>query len=71
MTRLTKKPLTRVSERVSGVHGKTGLEMGWWKRLTKGWRRVGEGLAMDWQRVGEGLAGFLAPSDFAILEAPV
>ena len=29
------------SKRVPGVHGKRGLERGWQKRLTKGWRRVG------------------------------
>ena len=40
-----KKPLTRVSKRVPGVHGKRGLERGWKKRLAKGWHRVGEGLA--------------------------
>ena len=52
--------LTRVSKRVPGVQGKRGLERGWQKRLAKGWRRV-----------GEGLADLLAPSNFAILEAPV
>ena len=50
------KPLTRVSKRVPGVHGKRGLERGWQKRLAKGWRkgwrRVGKGLAKAWQRVG-------------------
>ena len=67
----TKKPLTNVSKRVPGVHGWRGLEKGWQKRLAKGWRKVGERLAKGWHRVGEGLAGFLAPSNFAILEAPV
>ena len=37
-----KKPLTRVSKRVPGVHGKRGLERGWQKRLAE---KVGEGLA--------------------------
>ena len=41
----SKKPLTRVSKRVPGAHGKRGLERGWQKRLAKGWRKVGEGLA--------------------------
>ena len=70
----SKKPLTRVSKRVPGVHGRRGLERGWQKgwqrvgeRLAKGWRRVGTGLA----RVGKGLADFLAPSNFGIPEAPV
>ena len=41
----TKKPLTRVSERVIGAHRKRSLERGWQKRvggkgLAKGWRRV-------------------------------
>ena len=53
---LTKKPLTSVSKRVPGVHGKRGLERGWQKRLAKGWRKVGEGLARGWRRVGKGLA---------------
>ena len=66
----TKKPLTRVSKPVPGVHGKRGLERGWQKRLAKGWRKVGEGWA-GWRRVGEGLADFLAPSNFGIPEAPV
>ena len=48
-----------------GLAEKTG------KGLAKGWRRVGAGLAKGWHRVGEGLAGFLATSNFAILEAPV
>ena len=39
-----KKPLTGVSKPVPGAHGKRGFERGWQKRLTKGWRRVGEGL---------------------------
>ena len=39
--------------------------------LAEGWRRVGKGLAKGWRRVGEGLAGFLAPSNFVIPEAPV
>ena len=52
----TKKPLTRVSERVPGAHGKRGLE------------RVGR---KGWQRVGEGFADFLAPSNFGIPAAPV
>ena len=44
--------LTRVSKRVPGVHGKRGLERGWQRRLAKGWRRVGEGLARGtWRRV--------------------
>ena len=47
------------------------LGRGWQKRLAKGWRKVGEGLAKGWHGVGEGLAGFLAPSSFAIHEAPV
>ena len=47
-----KKPLTRVSKRVPGAHGKRGLERGWQKRLAKDWRKVGEGLA----KVGTGLA---------------
>ena len=70
-----KKLLTRVSERVPGVHGKMGFERGWQKRLAKGWRKVGEGfcegLAKGGQRVGKGLASFLAPSKIAISEAPV
>ena len=41
----TKKLLTRVSERVPGAHGRRGLERGCQKRLAKGWRKVGEGLA--------------------------
>ena len=36
----TKKPLTRVSKRVPGAHGKRVLERGWQKRLAKGWRGV-------------------------------
>ena len=51
-----KKPLTRISKRVPGVHGKRSLERGWQKRfaqgLSKAWRRVGTGLAKGWQRVG-------------------
>ena len=47
----SKKPLTSVSKRVPGVHGKRGLERGWQKRLAKGWRKVGEGLAKGWRRV--------------------
>ena len=51
-----KKPLTSVSKRVPAVHGKRGLERGWQKRLAKGWRKVGEGLATGklakgWRRV--------------------
>ena len=53
---MTKKPLTRISKPVPGVHGKRGLERGWQKRLAKGWRKVGEGLAKGWRRVGEDLA---------------
>ena len=67
----SKKPSTRVSKRVPGVHGKRGLERGWQKRLAKGWRKVGEGLATGWRGVGEGLADFLAPSNFGIPEVPV
>ena len=67
----TKKPLTRVSKRVPGAHGKRGLERGLRKRLAKGWRKVGEGLAKGWHRVGTGLADFLAPSNFGIPEAAV
>ena len=48
----SKKPLTRISKPVPGVHGKRGLERRWQKRLAKGWRRVGKGLAKGWQRVG-------------------
>ena len=48
---VTKKPLTRVSKRVPGAHGKRGLERGWQKGLAKGWRRAGEGLAKGWRRV--------------------
>ena len=48
-----KKPWTRVSKRVPGVHGKRGLERGWQKRLAEGWRKVGERLAKGWRRVGE------------------
>ena len=51
-----------------------GLAKGWRRvgeGLAKGWQRVGEGLAKGWRRVGKGLAGFLAPSNFAIREAPV
>ena len=72
----SKKPLTnpRFQTRAWGPR-KRGLERGWQKRLAKGWRKVGEGLAKGWHRVGErvgkGLAGFLAPSNFAIPEAPV
>ena len=54
-----KKPLTRVCKRVPGAHGKRGLGRGWQKRLAKGWRKVGEGLAKGceglakgWRRVG-------------------
>ena len=47
----SKKPLTRVSKRVPGVHGKRLERVG-----RKGWQRVGERLAKGWQRVGEGLA---------------
>ena len=50
-----KKPLTRVSKRVPGVHRKRGLGRGWQKRLAE---RVGERLAKGWRRVGEGLGGF-------------
>ena len=65
----SKKPLTRVSKRVPGAHGKRGLAE---KVGRKGWQRVGERLAKGWRRVGEGLAkGFLAPSNFGIPEAPV
>ena len=67
----SKQPLTSVSKRVPGVHGKRGLERGWQKRLAKGWRRVGEGLAQGRRRVGAGLADFLAPSNFGIPEVPV
>ena len=52
----SKKPLTPVSKRVPGVHGKRGLERGWQKRLAKGWQKVGKGLTKGWHRVGEGLA---------------
>ena len=48
----SKKPLTRISKRVPGAHGKRGLERGW----QKGWQRVGERLAKGWRRVGTGLA---------------
>ena len=65
-----RQPLTRVSKRVR-VYGKGGLERGWQTRLSKGCRRVDEGLAKGWRKVGEGLAVFLAPSNFAIPEAPV
>ena len=41
MSGSAKKPLTSVSKRVPGVHGKRGLERGWQKRLAKGWRKVG------------------------------
>ena len=51
-----KKPLTCVSKRVPGAHGKRGLERAWQKRLAKGWRKVGEELAKGWRRVGKGLA---------------
>ena len=68
----------KLAKPVPGVHGKRGLERvgrkGWQRvgeRLAKGWRRAGEGLAKGWRRVGKGLAGFLAPSNFAIPEAPV
>ena len=44
-----KKPLTHVSKRVPGVHGKRGLERGWQKRLAKGWRKLGEGSANGWR----------------------
>ena len=50
-----KKPLTRVSKPVPGAHGKRGME----KRLAKGWRRV-----------GEGLADFLAPPISEFLRRP-
>ena len=53
---ISKKPLTRVSKSVPGVHGKRGLERG---------RRKG------WRKAGEGLPDFLAPSNFAVLEVPV
>ena len=43
-----KKPLTHVSKRVPGAHGKRGLES---KGLAKGWQRVSEGLAQGWRRV--------------------
>ena len=46
-------------------------ERGAWKGLAeKVGQKVGETLAKGWHRVGEGLAGFLAPSHFAIPEAP-
>ena len=45
----SKKPLTRVSKPVPGVHGKRGLERGRQRRLAKGWRNVGEGLAKGWR----------------------
>ena len=67
MFTIPKKPLTRVSKRVPA----RGLERGRQKRLAKGWRSVGEGLAQGWRKVGKGLAGFLAPSNIAISEAPV
>ena len=51
LVKASKKPLTRVSKRVPGVHRKRGLERGWQKRLAKGWRKVGEGLARGWRRV--------------------
>ena len=54
----SKKPLTCVSKRVIGAHGKRSLERGWQKswqrvgeRLAKGWYMFGEGLAEGWQRV--------------------
>ena len=53
-----KKPLTSVSKRVPGVHGKEGIgeglaeEVG--KGLAKGWRGVGEGLAKGWQGLAKG-----------------
>ena len=64
-----KKPLARVSQQVIGAHGK-----GWQKRLAKGWRKFGEGLAQGWSRVGECrqivAERFLAPSNFAIPQTP-
>ena len=57
---LSKKPFTRVSKQVPGVHGKRGVGGGLaekvGKGLAKGWRGVGEGLARGWRRVGKGLA---------------
>ena len=48
-----------------------GVGEGLAEKVGKGMRKVGEGLAKGWRRVGKGLADFLAPSNFAILEAPV
>ena len=59
------------SFRLGNPRSRVSGKRGWQKRLAKGWRKVGEGLAKGWHRVGEGLAGFLAPSNFAIPEAPV
>ena len=60
------KPLTRVSKPAPGVHAKRGLERGWQKRLAKGWRKVGEGLAKGpakgWRRVGKGWRVSLRPA---------
>ena len=61
LSEISKKPLTRVSQRVFG-----STERGGWRGVgRKGWRRVGR------HRVGEGLADFVAPSNFGIPEAPV
>ena len=59
----SKKPLTRFSKPAWGPQ-KERLE----EELAE---KVGKGLAKDWRRVGTGLAGFLAPSNAAIPEAPV
>ena len=49
----TKKPLIRVSEPAPGVHGK-GLGEGLAEKVGK--LRVGERLTKGWPRVGKGLA---------------
>ena len=59
---LSKKPLTRVSK--PARPRKEGLGEGFAEKVDRG-------LAKGWLMVGKGLAGFLAPSNFAIPEAPV
>ena len=65
-----KKPFICISKQAPGVHGKRSLERGWQKRLAE---KVGKGLAKrlakGWRRVGTGLATFLASSTFALTQS--
>ena len=67
----TKKQLTHVSKRVPIAHGKRGLGRGWQKRLAKGWRRVGTGLAKGWQGLAKGWRLSLHSPIFQLLLTPV